>query len=354
MRRRTGLIVLAVAMMSGGIALAGPALSATAPEVAAPAGAALAVADADTSPPTVPTGLRASVSCTLVVMLTWTASTDNVGVTGYDVFRSTNNGPFVSVATTAATSFTDRLTGLFQYEVRARDAAGNTSAFTTPVSALPPPCPITPPPDTVPPTTPGQPTATVSCGSATLTWAASSDNVRVTAYEIWQAPGTIGGTFVQTGTTTTTSFTQTGVGASRYQIRARDAAGNTSPFTAPITVITPACPVSSPPTTASAGCGAAFSVVNSWQGAFQGQVTVTNSGATATTGWTVVLTFPDGQVITQLWGGRTSSTASPYTITNESYNGVLAPSASTTFGFIASWSGSNRAPAVACTRTPLS
>jgi cellulase/cellobiase CelA1 len=331
-------------MVTGGVALAGPALSATAP------GPAAAIAADDASPPTVPTGLRAAVTCTLVVTLTWTASTDNVAVTGYDVFRSTNNGPFVSVATTAATSFTDRLTGLFQYQVRARDAAGNTSAFTAPVSALPPPCPITPPPDTVPPTTPGTPTATVSCGSATLTWAASNDNVRVAAYEIWQAPGTMGGTFVQTGTTTTTSFTQQGVGASRYQIRARDAAGNTSPFTPPITVITPACPVTTPPPTV--GCTAIFSVVNSWQGAFQGQVTVTNTGATATTGWTVTLTFPDGQVITQLWGGRTSNTASPYTITNESYNGGLGPNASTSFGFIASWSGTNGAPTVTCTRTP--
>jgi hypothetical protein len=352
MSRRHAVVLFAALMVSGGVALAGPALSATTPSATTPDPAAAAVAADDTSPPTVPTGLRAAVSCTLVVMLTWTASTDNVAVTGYDVFRSTNNGPFVSVATVAATSFTDRLTGLFQYQVRARDAAGNTSAFTAPVSALPPPCPITPPPDTVPPTTPGTPTATVSCGSATLTWAASNDNVRVAAYEIWQAPGTMGGTFVQTGTATTTSFTQQGVGASRYQIRARDAAGNTSPFTPPITVITPACPVSSPPSTGSPGCGAVFSVVNSWQGAFQGQVTVTNTGAIATTGWTVTLSFPDGQVITQLWGGRTSNTASPYTITNESYNGGLGPNASASFGFIASWSGTNGAPTVTCTRTP--
>jgi hypothetical protein len=57
-------------------------------------------------------------------------------------------------------------------------------------------------------------------------------------------------------------------------------------------------------------------------------------------------------VITQLWGGRTSNTASPYTILNESYNGALGPNASTSFGFIANWSGTNGAPAVTCTRTP--
>jgi hypothetical protein len=212
-------------------------------------------------------------------------------VTGYDVFRATNNGPFVSVATTVATSFNDRLTGLFQYQVRARDAAGNTSAFTAPSSALPPPCPTSPPPDTVPPTTPGTPTATVSCGSATLTWTASSDNVRVVGYEIWQASGTDG----------------RHVRADRHDhddlVHAAGRGGFPVPDPSPgrgrqhVAVHAahhghdPGLPgLDTPPPTA--GCGAVFSVVNSWPGAFQGQVAVTNTGATPTTGWTVTLTFP--------------------------------------------------------------
>jgi cellulase/cellobiase CelA1 len=81
-------------------------------------------------------------------------------------------------------------------------------------------------------------------------------------------------------------------------------------------------------------------------------VTVTNTGTTATTGWTVTITFPNGQAITQIWGARTSNTASPYTITNETYNGALAPNASTTFGFLASSSGTNTAPTTTCGRTP--
>jgi hypothetical protein len=289
----------------------------------------------------------------MAVTLTWNPSTDDVGVTGYDVVRAVNNGPFVLVATTTTTSFTDRLTGLFQYQVRARDADGNTSAYTAPVIAVPPPCPTSPPPpDTQPPTTPGTPSATVTCGSATLTWTASTDNVRVVAYEIWQAPGTTGSTFTQIGTTTTTSFTRSGVGAFRYQVRARDAAGNTSPFTPPITVITPACPATTPPTPSEPGCVAVFTQVASWQGAYQGQVIVTNSGATPTTGWSVSLSLPSGQMITQLWGGRTTSPGSPYAIGNESYNGVLALNASTAFGFIAASSAGSGTPAIACTRTP--
>lgn len=281
----------------------------------------------------------------LGITLGWTASTDNVGVTGYDVFRASNGNAFALIATTPTTSFTQPLSGISQYQVRARDAAGNTSAFTAPISALPPPCPA---PDTQPPTTPGTPVASGTTASATtLTWTASTDNLAVAGYDIFRAPGASGGTFASVGTSTTNSFTNTGLTAGttyRYQVRARDAAGNTSAFTAAVTITT---------TSAGAGgCTATYSQVGSWPGAFQGQVTVTNTGTTATTGWTVTITFPNGQAITQIWGARTSNTASPYTITNETYNGALAPNASTTFGFLASSSGTNTAPTTTCGRTP--
>ena len=49
---------------------------------------------------------------------------------------------------------------------------------------------------------------------------------------------------------------------------------------------------------------------------------MTNTGTTATSSWTVTLTFANGQQITQIWGGRTTQTASPYIITPESWNAV--------------------------------
>jgi lysophospholipase L1-like esterase/chitodextrinase len=305
----------------------------------------------DPQAPTTPTNLTVLVTCTpLQVTLNWTASTDNVGVTGYDIYRATNGGAFTSVVTTTTTTFTEPLNGLSQYEVRARDAAGNTSSFTAPISALPPPCPTNPPPpDTQAPTTPGTPTASgVSASQATLDWSASTDNVRVVGYDIYRAPGASGGSFTSVGASTTTSFTDSGLAASttyRYQVRARDAAGNTSAFSAAVAVTTPGG--------GGAGCTSVYSPVgNPWPGGFQGQVTVTNTGTTATTGWTVTLTFPNGQSITQIWGARTTSTASPYTITNETYNGALGANAAATFGFLASWNGTNNAPTVSCTRTP--
>jgi xyloglucan-specific exo-beta-1,4-glucanase len=81
-------------------------------------------------------------------------------------------------------------------------------------------------------------------------------------------------------------------------------------------------------------------------------VVVRNTGATATTGWTVRWTFANGQVITQLWGGLSSQTGSAVTVRNESWNGGLAPNATTTFGFLANWNGTNAVPVATCTRTP--
>ena len=83
-------------------------------------------APSDTTAPTVPTGLSANAFSTTQVNLSWVASSDNVGVAGYRVFR---DGAAVGTSTT--TSFQD--TGLtpgtaYTYSVSAYDAAGNESA----------------------------------------------------------------------------------------------------------------------------------------------------------------------------------------------------------------------------------
>src|SRR6266851_5037901 len=167
---------------------------------------------ADTTPPTTPTGLTAAVAGSTGANLSWSASTDNVAVTGYVVRR---NG--VQVATPATTSFAD--TGLsaattYSYTVAARDAAGNVSANSASASIT-----IA---DTTPPTTPTGLTAAVAGSSgANLSWSASTDNVAVTGY-IVRRNG------VQVATPTTTSFADTGlsVGTTSYTVAARDAAGN--------------------------------------------------------------------------------------------------------------------------------
>lgn len=82
-------------------------------------------ATTDTQAPTAPTNLNTTVTSNTQINLNWTASTDNVGVTGYQIFRGGTQ-----VGTSTATTFND--TGLtastaYSYTVKAVDAAGNLS-----------------------------------------------------------------------------------------------------------------------------------------------------------------------------------------------------------------------------------
>jgi lysophospholipase L1-like esterase len=123
----------------------------------------------------------------------------------------------------------------------------------------------------------------------------------------------------------------------------------TSALSGPTPTITPT--VTPTPTitpTPSGGCTATFKNVGQWQGGFQGEVTVKNTGTSAMTGWTAGWTFANGQQITQLWGGTLSASGSAVTVRNVSWNGSLAPGASATFGFLASWNGTNTAPTPTC------
>jgi hypothetical protein len=87
----------------------------------------------DTTAPTVPTGLTVTGTTSSSASLSWTASTDNVGVAGYDVYRGA-----AKVGTATGTAFTD--SGLsastsYGYTVDAYDAAGNVSARSAAVTA---------------------------------------------------------------------------------------------------------------------------------------------------------------------------------------------------------------------------
>ena len=130
--------------------------------------------------------------------------------------------------------------------------------------------------------------------------------------------------------------------------------GGTPPSGSPTTSSPSPSRSTSPSASASStgrGCTATYQSTGSWQGGFQGQVTVTNPGTTATTGWTVTLTFANGQTITQLWNGSYTQSGAVVTVKNVSYNGSLAPAASTAFGFLGSWNGTNAAPTLTCAAT---
>jgi len=100
----------------------------------------VASATIDTQPPTAPTNLAATPVSGSEIDLSWTASTDNVGVTGYLIERCQGSGctTFAQTATSTGTTYND--TGLavgtsYSYRVRATDAAGNLSSYSNVASA---------------------------------------------------------------------------------------------------------------------------------------------------------------------------------------------------------------------------
>jgi peptidoglycan/xylan/chitin deacetylase (PgdA/CDA1 family) len=110
---------------------------------------------------------------------------------------------------------------------------------------------------------------------------------------------------------------------------------------------TPGDPTSSPPP-AGGACSATYAIDTSWQGGFQGTVTV-KAGTAAISRWTVRWTFANGQTINQLWNGTLSTSGPAVTVTNMSYNGTVPANGTTSFGFTGTWNGTNAVPALTCT-----
>jgi fibronectin type 3 domain-containing protein len=228
-----------------------------------------AVTGGDSEVPTAPTTLGATAPAGGgQINLTWTASTDNVGVTGYRIERCQGVGcsTFAQIGTTAATTFGD--TGLaistsYSYRVRANDAAGNLSGYSNVAGA-------TTPGDTV---APGAPAALAANPASTtqinLSWGAATDNVGVTSYLIERCEGAGCSSFVQVGTTAATTFSSTGLTAGTmygYRVRASDGAGNLGAYSNVASAATPApdATVPSAPGTLTATTASGTQINLSW------------------------------------------------------------------------------------------
>jgi endoglucanase len=95
-------------------------------------------------------------------------------------------------------------------------------------------------------------------------------------------------------------------------------------------------------------CSGTYSVVNSWSGGFQAQVVLTNTGTVPLSSWTLSWTFPGSQTIASSWSGVFTQTGTSVSVTNESYNGNVAPGGTVTVGFTAN--GTSGSPSsVTCT-----
>jgi hypothetical protein len=92
-------------------------------------------------------------------------------------------------------------------------------------------------------------------------------------------------------------------------------------------------------------CSINYSIANDWGSGATVNATITNTGTTAITSWTLTWTFPGNQVITNLWNGTYTQSGSAVTVTNANYNGSIAANGGTAgFGFNLTYSGSNNVP----------
>jgi endo-1,4-beta-xylanase len=116
-------------------------------------------------------------------------------------------------------------------------------------------------------------------------------------------------------------------------------------FTAVATALgaTSSPPPPPPPPPPSGPC-AVSDVINAWNTGLTANMTLTNTGTTTINGWTLKFTLPGGQVITSGWNAAYSPASGQVSATNLSYDGVLAPGASTTIGFQATHTGNFAAP----------
>ena len=205
----------------------------------------------DTTAPTPPSGLYASAKTANSATVSWSPSSDNVGVAGYNIFR---NGVAVGSVAGNTTFFTD--TGLaagttYNYTINAFDAASNISAasgglaVTTNATAVSAP---------TAPTSVHSSSTTVS--SVAVSWSASSDSVAVTGYNVYRNGakiGTVAGNFtylVDNGLAAGTTYA--------YTVNAFNAAGGVSATSAAFVVTTSGGAVAAGPALTQVGLASSF------------------------------------------------------------------------------------------------
>jgi fibronectin type 3 domain-containing protein len=219
---------------------------------------------ADTSAPTAPVGLTTTVNGT-TANISWQPSSDNVAVSGYELYRGTAADFAVAAGSRvwqgAELSFADadRPVGTYYYRVVALDNAGNVSAVSDVVSAT------IAPPDGEAPTAPGTPSATVSGADIALSWTAASDNAGVTGYSVHRGSSE---SFTADASNRIaqvdgTAHTDVGVapGTYYYKVVARDAAGNVGAASGPASATIAGVPVTKTVTVAVEGDATVFSAL---------------------------------------------------------------------------------------------
>jgi hypothetical protein len=181
---------------------------------------------ADTIAPANVTNVSISNVATTTLTLSWTCSTDNVGIAGYRVFTNGGTTPIDISTTQSSGTLSTNITGLlastsYYFTVRAYDAAGNTNSGTTSATVS------TNAAGTVPATPTGLSAVSIGGNDIQIQWNASSG---ATDYLLTRST-TSGGTYALIATTTNLGYIDTGNPATTYyyKIQARNATGTSAP-----------------------------------------------------------------------------------------------------------------------------
>jgi hypothetical protein len=284
--------------------------------------------------PAAPTGLTAVAVSSTLINLAWAASA-TVGV-GYVIYSGSSATSQTEVVASGVTATSYAASGLnpstaYYFSVKATDQGG-TSAVSNIASAT-----------TKAPTVPSAPSAliakVVSATEIDLSWSASaSTGVTYNVYGSTTPGGS--GSLLGSGMTATT-FQATGLKASTtYYFSARAvSSGLISTASNSVSGTTPAV--------AQVACHVAYNAADDWGTGFVAAISITNTGTSALTSWKLSWTYSGNQQVTASWNGSYTQTGEAPTLTNESYNGTIAASATSTgIGFQATYTGKNVAPTV--------
>ncbi|NRQ33384.1 hypothetical protein HII36_16235 [Nonomuraea sp. NN258] len=363
-RRSLGAVLLTLGFFTLALLLAAPTISPVGEAAALAAAPAkdLAHAAADELPPSRPTGLRPcpvplAANPTGYASICWNPSSDNVGIARYDLYRLTVDG-FVHASSTTGTvgGFSGELHRMYTMYVVAVDPAGNVSRPSVLISVpatlgmSPTSTPTFDPGDRQPPTKPGglREPCLQDYRGVSFCWDPSSDNVAVTAYDVYRETET---TYLKVGTILppVLHFAESGLVTGHrytYVVVARDEAGNLSTPSDPLSALSREG-LPSPTVSPTPGVSCAVSYrAPTWGSRLYAEITVRNTGTAAVDGWSLTVAYPESATLrlTSGWAADWTQAGTRLTGTNKGWNKVIRAGSATQVGFAATYSGSAPAP----------
>ncbi|MFF0869823.1 cellulose binding domain-containing protein [Nonomuraea sp. NPDC003560] len=324
---------------------------------AAVSGAAVAAVSgtADDAPPTRPGGLRPcpvpfAANPTGYASICWAASSDDTGVAGYDLYRLDPDG-FVLASSTTSTigGFSGELNRLYTMYVVARDLAGHLSPpsalITVPATLgmTPSSSPTPLPGDHVPPSKPAglRDACLQDYPGVTFCWQPSTDNVAVTAYDVYRETATA---YSRVGTVLPPSlnFAEPGLVVGQrytYVVVAEDAGGNVSVPSDPLSALAREG-LPSPTPSSGAPCTVTYRATTGGP-RLDAELVVRNTGTAPVDGWTLTIDYPAAAAVRLVsgWSANWTQAGAGVAGVNKQWNKVIGVGSQTQVGFTATYGG---------------